>query len=181
MKLSLTEKALRIGLKAHEGQTRKGEEIPYITHPVMVGLRLAQNGFSEEVIAAAIVHDTVEDTGVSFDDLEEELGKPVADIVRGVTHNDDLPWEEKKKGYAESVRIGSDGVKAVALMDKIHNAEYLLNTYEELGAEVWTRFKRGKEKKIWFEEMMLSVFKETWEHPLIAHYEDLIQKLKDAN
>jgi hypothetical protein len=56
-----------------------------------------------------------------------------------------------------------------------------LSNYDEFGAEVWTRFKRGKEKKIWFEELMLSVFKETWGHPLIAHYEDLIQKLKDAN
>jgi len=180
MKLSLVERAVRIALAAHEGQTRKGEDVPYITHPLTVGIRLAQEGFSEEIIAAAIVHDVVEDTPVTLEEIRSELGEEVASIVEGVSHDDSLSWEEKKEKYAESIRVGSEGVKAVALMDKIHNAEYLLNSYDELGTEVWARFKRGKEKKIWFEEMMLSVFKETWDHPLVEYYETLIQKLKDA-
>ena len=181
MELSRIEKALRIAIAAHDGQVRKGEDVPYVTHPVMVALWLGREGFSDTVIAAALVHDVVEDSGYSLADIRQELGQEVADIVETVTHNDGLSWEEKKKGYAEAIGNGSVDAKAVALMDKIHNAEYLLASYAALGPAVWDRFKRGKDKKIWFEELMLSVFEETWDHPLIARYKDLIEELKKAD
>jgi len=91
-----------------------------------------------------------------------------------------LSWKEKKK-YIETVRAGSDGAKAVALADKIHNLESLFIAYTEQGSIIWKRFNRGKDKKIWFEEEVLKMLKKTWEHPLIADYEKLLNKERKLN
>lgn len=79
------------------------------------------------------------------------------------------------------MRAGSDGAKAVALADKIHNLESLFIAYTEQGSIIWKRFNRGKDKKIWFEEEVLKMLKKTWEHPLIADYEKLLNKERKLN
>lgn len=175
---SLIEKAARVSVVAHSGQMRKGDDLPYIIHPFMVALKLAAYNFSNEIIAAALVHDVLEDTDFGQEKLKEELGEEVLEIVKSVTNDDTLPWEEKKKRYIETVRSGSVGVKAVAVADKIHNLESIMIAYTEQGPEVWKRFNRGREDKIWFEEEVLKMLKETWQHPLIKEYEHLLEQEK---
>lgn len=181
MELSLIEKAFRFAEEKHRGHTRKGEDVPYLTHLVTVSIRLAQYGFSDVVIAAGLVHDVVEDTLATIEEVREELGEEVAELVATVTYDESLSWEEKRYAYTEAVRNGSEGAKAISIMDKIHNAESTLIAYEEVGSSVWDRFNRGKDTKIHFEEMMLSMFEETWEHPFVKEYQELVQKLKAAN
>ena len=106
MHISLIEKSIRVATSAHEGQTRKGDEVPYITHPFMVAMKLTRHGFSDTVVSAALVHDVLEDTEVSEEELRRELGDAVVDIVLSVTNDDTLSWEEKKKRYIETVRGG---------------------------------------------------------------------------
>ncbi len=175
--LSSIEKATRISVFAHRGQTRKGDGLPYIIHPFMVALKLAHYNFSDTIIAAALTHDVLEDTKFSEKELLGELGDEVLEIVKAVTHDDFLPWEEKKKKYIESVRNGPEGTKAVCVADKIHNMESLLVVYAEQGEDIWKKFNRGKEKKIQFENEILKMLKETWQHPLIDEYENLLKKL----
>ncbi|HHX58572.1 MAG TPA: HD domain-containing protein [Candidatus Moranbacteria bacterium] len=175
----LLEKAVLVSVEAHKDQIRKGDDSPYIAHPFMVALKLAKYHFSDTVIAAALVHDVLEDTEFSEEKLKEELGEEVLEIVRIVTNDDSLPWEEKKRRYVESVRAGSEGAKAVALADKIHNLESLLLAHSKQGPELWKRFNRGKDKKIWFEEEVLKMLKETWDHPLIEEYERLLNKERE--
>ena len=163
---------------AHWNQNRKGDGLPYILHPLMVALKLIKHDFPDKVIAAAMTHDVLEDTEYSEEKLRKELGDDVLVIVKAVTNDQSLPWEEKKKKYVESVRRGSEAAKAVAVADKIHNLESLLLAYEEQGPAVWKRFNRGKEQKIWFENEVLKMLKETWWHPLIEEYEKLIQEGK---
>ncbi len=175
----LIEKAARIAERAHKKQTRKESGLPYIAHPFSVALKLAKYSFSDVVVAAALAHDVVEDSDVSEKKLREELGDEAVDIVMSVSNDDSLPWDEKKKKYIETVRNGSEGAKAVATADKIHNLESLLIAYKEQGPRVWENFNAGMEKKIWFEDAMLAMLKETWKHPLIDEYGDLLAELKE--
>jgi (p)ppGpp synthase/HD superfamily hydrolase len=176
--MDLIQAATALALKAHEGQTRKESEVPYIVHPIAVALILAKHGFSEEVIAAGLVHDVVEDTSVTEEELRENLGDAVADLVAPVTHDSSLSWEEKKLGYIASVRLASDGVKAIATADKIANAKSLLQAHEAEGSLVWGFFNASREKKIWFEEAMLAMLQDTWEHPLVYEYAEYVSKIK---
>ncbi len=176
--ISLVEKALRIATKAHEGQVRKEGEVLYIVHPVMCALMLTQYGFTDEVVATALVHDVLEDTSVSEADLRRELGDRVTDAVTKLSENKSLVWEDRKKEYIENVRNADELVKAVSLADKIHNAQSLLHVAETRESNVWSAFNRGKEAKLWFENEMLAMFKNTWKHQLIEEYELLIRKLE---
>lgn len=176
---SLLEKAVRVSVIAHAGQTRKGDDMPYVIHPFMVALKLATYNFPNEVIAAALTHDVLEDTDFNEEKLKYELGEEVFEIVKAVTNDNSLPWEEKKKKYIETVRNGSVSAKAVAAADKIHNMESIIIAHAEQGPKVWERFNRGKEQKIWFEYEVLKMLKETWQHPLIDEYERLLEQEKD--
>lgn len=174
----LLEKAFRMALQGHASQKRKGEDTPYITHPVGVALILARHGFDEEVIAAGLTHDLVEDTTYTEKDLREGLGDTVTDIVISVTNSATLPWKDKKEAYIVSVKEGSVGAKAVSVADKIHNAESLIARHDEVGPALWLDFNASREDKLWFEDAMLSMLKETWTHPLIDEYEMLVEKMK---
>ena len=173
------EKAARLAARAHRGQTRKESDLPYVVHPFMVAIKLIKYGFSDTVIAAALVHDVLEDASVTTEELSDELGNEVAQLVTTITNDDSLPWLEKKKKYIESVRIGPVEAKAIATADKVHNLESLLIAYETDGNKVWAYFNSGMKDKIWFEEAMLKMLQESWQHPLIKEYESLLSDLKE--
>lgn len=176
--MNTIEKALRMAVEGHATQKRKGDDTPYIIHPVMVALTLARHGFGEDVLAAALAHDLIEDTSYTEEDLRRELGDAVTDIVVAVTNDDTLAWKDKKLAYIESVRRGSAEVKAVATADKIHNAQSLITLHETQGAEVWKHFNTGREEKLWFESAMLAMLQETWQHPLVDEYAALVTQLE---
>lgn len=175
--MTLIEKADQLAVRAHEGQTRKESGAPYIMHPRAVAETLKTHGFRDEVIAAALVHDTVEDTSVTVEDVRRELGEEVARLVEPVTHDDSLSWEEKKQKYIDTVRAASDEVKAISVADKIHNAQSFISGYAEQGKDMWKYFNRGREKKLWFEEAMLKMLQETWRHPLVDEYAALVEQM----
>ena len=123
--MAIIERAYRIAEKAHEGQTRRSGE-PYITHPVAVAEILAELGLGPKTIAAAILHDTVEDTGYPLESLRQEFGEEVAMLVDGVTKLDRVKYGENAQ--AETVRkmivaMSKDiRVLVVKLADRLHNA-----------------------------------------------------------
>ena len=177
MEPTTLEKAIRMAAVAHQHQMRKDGPYPYIEHLIAVGLLLTKYGFSDTIVAAGLVHDVVEDTDVSAEDLRKELGDEVADIVASVTNDDSLGWEQKKKKYIETVRAGGEGAWAVSTADKIANARSLLNSYVVQGPLVWKYFNTGKEKKRWFEEAMLAMLRETWQNPLVDEYAQLVEQM----
>ncbi|MEK7538929.1 MAG: HD domain-containing protein [Patescibacteria group bacterium] len=175
---SLIERAVALAVRAHDGQMRKEAPMPYIVHPIEVGLILARHGFSDVVIAAGIVHDLVEDTNITADELRHLLGDDVTDIVVPVTHDDTLSWEEKKKAYIESVRGAGSEAKAASLADKIANAYSLIAAHQAQGSTIWSYFNAGREKKIWFEEAMLDMFRASLTHSMVDEYEGLVVEMK---
>jgi (p)ppGpp synthase/HD superfamily hydrolase len=174
---SLIEKALRLAFAAHEGQMRK-DGPPYIIHPVAVALLLAKQGFSDTVLAAALVHDVLEDTKVTPQELEAELGGDVLQLVELVSYDKTLSWEDQRKKYIETLRTAPPEAKAISIADKIHNAESLIMAHEKEGPTVWQHFNRGRDKKLWFEEAMLAMTQETWNHPLVDEYASVVERLK---
>ena len=126
----LIEKAYQLALKAHEGQMRKSGE-PYIHHPMAVATIVARQGLDEVTIAAALLHDAVEDTKIELSYLEEEFGSEVALIVDGVTKLDRLNFDSKEDQQAASMRkmlvaLAKDlRVLIIKLADRLHNMRTL--------------------------------------------------------
>lgn len=123
--LALIERAYKVAEKAHEGQTRKSGE-PYITHPLAVAQILADLGIGAKTIAAALLHDTVEDTGYSLEQLRADFGDEIGMLVDGVTKLDKLKYGDSAQ--SETVRkmivaMSKDiRVLIVKLADRLHNA-----------------------------------------------------------
>lgn len=176
---SLLEKAIVICFEAHKDQIRKGDWKPYYLHPMMVTMKLAKYGFSDEVLAAALAHDVLEETKMPKEVLREKLGDKIADIVETLTQDDSLEWEEKKLKYIENVKNGSFEAKMVSVADKIHNLESFLIAYEEQGEKLWSKFNAKREKKIWFEEELLKALSDV-ENPLMDEYRRLLEMQKEC-
>ncbi|WML57696.1 HD domain-containing protein [Neobacillus sp. PS2-9] len=149
--MDVIEIALKTAAKAHEKQYRKGTDIPYITHPVAVGMILMKAGYSEELVAAGILHDTVEDTELSLQDIEPLFGRNIAQMVEGCSEPDkSLSWEERKKHTIEYLGAAPEEIRVVACADKLHNIRSIASDLEQFGEQVWGRFKRGKEQQEWY-------------------------------
>lgn len=175
----ILEKATRIANEAHTNQKRKWDNVPFITHPFMVAIRLAKYGFSDTILASALTHDVLEDTNYPVNSFREELGEEVYELVKAVSNDPSLPWEEKKLKYIETVRNGPEWAKAIAVADKIHNLETLFMAYNDHWKGIWKLFNKWKNRKIWFEEKVLKMLQETWKHPMVDEYEILLQIEKD--
>ena len=122
--LKLLLKALAFAAHKHRDQRRKDVEAsPYINHPIALGNILCNEGHvtDTEVICAALLHDTVEDTDTTAEDLEREFGGNIRDIVMAVTDDKSLPAQERKRLQIEHAAHSSDQAKLVKLADKISN------------------------------------------------------------
>jgi RelA/SpoT family (p)ppGpp synthetase len=123
-------RAYEFGAAAHEGQTRKTGE-PYISHPVAVAQSLAEMYLDSEAVMAAILHDTVEDTDATLEQIEENFGSEVALLVDGVSKLDQIQFRSRAEAQAESFRkmmlamIGDIRVILVKLADRLHNMQTL--------------------------------------------------------
>ena len=173
--------ALQLARKYHYGQIRKGDDKQYIIHILEISRLLFGHGGSgvdPAIIAASLCHDLLEDTECPETEIEQLCGAEVLRIVKAVTNDSSLDWEEKKSKYIETTKEGGEKAMIVSLADKIVNIKALLKIYEQEGEKVWKRFNRGKGKKIWFEKSMLQMLKENLEHPFISRYEDLIKELE---
>ncbi len=128
--LALIQKAYVYAASAHAGQTRLSGE-PYLSHPLAVAHTLAELGFDEFTVVAGLLHDTVEDTKASVEDIDELFGEDVADIVDGVTKISLIPFDSKEHAQAENIRkmilaMSHDiRVLMVKLADRIHNMRTL--------------------------------------------------------
>ena len=117
-------KAADFAAKKHRDQRRKGpDKAPYINHPIGVANILANEGGIDDpiVLQAALLHDTVEDTETSLDEIEQEFGKIVRDVVDEVTDQKDLPSKERKRLQVINAPKKSPRAKLVKLADKLYN------------------------------------------------------------
>ena len=122
--------AYLVARDAHEGQTRSSGE-PYITHPVAVACILAEMRLDYETLMAALLHDVIEDTPATYQDMEQLFGKSVAELVEGVSKLDKLKFRDKKEAQAENFRkmimamVQDIRVILIKLADRTHNMRTL--------------------------------------------------------
>lgn len=144
--------AIEYAARAHRNQNRKGTDLPYISHPYTVGMILQQAGCRAEVVAAGILHDTIEDSAASLEEIRSIFGSEVAAIVEGCSepeHNT-RNWEERKEHTLEYLASAPGEVKIVACADKLHNILTIAAEYRAIGDRVWERFKRGRAQQEWY-------------------------------
>src|SRR2546428_5424811 len=128
--VALVERAFAFSEEAHQGQFRKSGE-PYITHPLAVASILSQWRLDAQRLAAALLHDVMEDTSVTKTEIETSFGKPVADMVDGVSKLDQIEFQTREDAQAESFRkmllaMAQDvRVILIKLADRLHNMRTL--------------------------------------------------------
>jgi len=177
------EYAIYFATKAHKGQKRKIEDIDMIFHPFTVGMLLQRNGCEEEVVAAGILHDVVEDTSYTFEDIEEEFGEKVKSFVYDASEPDkSLSWEERKKHTIEHIKGAPLGSKLIVACDKINNLEDLYESIQKYGEEQsYNSLKRGKDLQKWYYSTVYEscINGEDKNHPIFKRYKNILNKLFD--
>ena len=146
MNTSILDNAIAFAISAHSGAERRGKGFPYIVHPMEAVAIVATISNDQELLAAAVLHDVVEDTDVTIEDIENRFGKRVAEIVRsesdkfieGVSAKDS--WHERKQGAITRLKNASHDAKIVAMGDKLSNMRAIARDYAELGDKLWQRF-----------------------------------------
>ena len=166
-------RAVAFATKAHQGQMRKGTDIPYVTHPISVGMLLARAGCADDLIMAGILHDCLEDTETTFEQLEDEFNENVAQIVLDCSEKDrSNTWISRKKATVTKLKDISEEACLVACADKTHNLWSMIKDYEQHGESLWSRFNATKESQIWYYRALGTVFSEhDPQHNLFQDYQ----------
>jgi (p)ppGpp synthase/HD superfamily hydrolase len=192
--LLLTErftKAVDYARRIHT-EFRKGTCIPYLAHLLGVAsLVLSETGgkvpVTEDMVIAAILHDTVEDHGGQprLDDVEKEFGPHVARMVRGLSdtlaadHDKKEGWEERKNAYLARLLHEPLDVLVISVADKLYNAKAILDDLRdpEIGSLVWKRFKRGPEQQLWYFHALLTIFEDRLDSRLVGELGCVVARL----
>jgi (p)ppGpp synthase/HD superfamily hydrolase len=133
----------------HAGQRQRVNGRPYVEHPVLVATDVSRAGFDPEIVAAALLHDIVEDSDVSIDDVQERFGRRVSVLVEAMTDDVEIePYERRKALHREQVVAAGPEAAAIFAADKLNNVRALRSAYAEDGEAVAKRFKQPLDMKV---------------------------------
>ena len=151
--------AIEFAAKAHANHFRKGTKVPYIIHPLQVARILIESDCSDHVVIAGILHDTVEDTPVTLDGIQQTFGEEITNLVKAVSEPDKSdPWELRKQHTIESLKTDTADVLFVSLADKLDNIRAIKEDYGKVGETIWERFNELYDKQKWYYEALADVF-----------------------
>jgi (p)ppGpp synthase/HD superfamily hydrolase len=176
--------ALTLAIEAHEGQMRKGTNIPYISHPIAVASIALEHGADEDQAIAALLHDAIEDGGANYENrIRVQFGDRVVGIVNGCTDGvpDDsgqkAPWEERKLKYIKHLSEAGEDVLLVSGSDKLHNARSIVEDLISSGQSVFDRFTVSKAQTLWYYESLSKIFEEKGT-PIARALKDAVNRMK---
>ena len=146
---SLLDRAIEFAVRAHAGVERRGKGFPYVVHPLESMAIAATMTSDQEVLAAAALHDVVEDTDVTLDDLRSLFGDRIARLVDSESDRPELrgDWRARKEDSLKRLSEASRDEKIVALGDKLSNMRAIARDYTTEGESFWMRFNI-KEKSV---------------------------------
>lgn len=142
----------------HKDQKRKLTGEPYIAHPIEVGAYLQTMDLPISVVCAGYLHDTLEDTDATEQEISEKFGSEVLRIILSNTENKSLSWEERKKHTIDNVKNLDVGCFMLLLFDKFSNLYDMKKFYISYGETLWSKFNRGKEQQKWYYENLFNEF-----------------------
>lgn len=187
MNIEFMNKAIIFAAEAHSTQYRKGTDIPYIIHPLEVGVIASTMTDNDETVAAAYLHDTLEDTEVTKEILIAEFGERVAELVAAESENkrdgqeEIRPWETRKQETVKHLKNCNDiDVKIIALSDKLANIRAIYRDYCAIEEKLWDRFNQHDPAKIkWYYTSFLDACKELENEQAYTEYAELVSKVFD--
>lgn len=182
--MSVFEQAINFATRAHAGMTRKGSGVPYIVHPIEAAAIVSTITTDEEVLAAAVLHDVLEDTDTKPTELEELFGTRIRKLVEDETENKyrGLPaaqtWKVRKE---ETIRFlkerASWEAKVLALADKLSNMRAIYRDIQVLGDSLWERFnEKDKNMHAWMYGSVLEALSELSGYVVWQEYNWLIRE-----
>ena len=183
--LPLFERATVFAAAAHQGMTRKGNRIPYLAHPIEAASIIAQMTDDQELVAAAVLHDVIEDTEVTLPELEHFFGKRIAFYVGGESEDKrrELPpestWVLRKQETITFLRERADrNAKMLALADKLSNLRSIARDMISSGDRTWERFHQ-KDKRMhgWMYREIAKAVRELEPYPAWKEYDELIHQV----
>lgn len=177
--------AIEFARKAHFGQTRKNSDEPYVNHPIEVMEIVSTMTDDKNVLTAAVLHDTVEDTDVTLEEIRERFGDRVAELVSSDTENkrEDQPaektWKIRKQETIDFLNgVADEQEKMLILGDKLSNIRRIAEDYAEIGDEVWQIFhQKDKKEQEWYYRSILNATEELSNYSAWQEYKELIDKI----
>ena len=182
---NIFEKAIFFALKAHEGQTRKDGSV-YILHPLEDAAIVGTMTNDLEMLAAAVLHDTVEDTPVTAAEILETFGERIAALVAHETENKrpemkaSDSWKIRKEESLAVLKESGRDSKMLWLGDKLSNMRSLARDYGKLGEAVFDRFnEKDPREQRWYHATVLDYISELSDYPAYQEYETLFHQVFD--
>ncbi|MEX0704585.1 MAG: HD domain-containing protein [Planctomycetales bacterium] len=158
----LVERAVRFAAFKHDGHRRKASELPYVSHLAAVALVLAKAGLDDDaILAAALLHDVVEDTPCTPEELAAEFPANVVAWVLALTERkrdaagEPRPWRDRKDEHLAHVAEAPWQARAIVLADKLHNLGSMVYDLDA-GEELWGRFNAVREDILWYNRAMIA-------------------------
>lgn len=176
----MIDKAILFATNAHKGMVRKGSAMPYIMHPLEAAVIVSQLTNDPELIAAALLHDTVEDCeAISIEDIRMAFGERVAALVGAESEDKTKTWEERKSHTIVFLKNqATEEVKIVALGDKLSNMRSLVRDYKSQGDKLWERFNMKDKAKIgWYYKGVGESLASMSQYPAYREYVQLVEEL----
>ena len=182
--MDILDKAISFATNAHSGACRKGTSIPYILHPLEAAAIVGTMTSDKEVIAAAALHDVVEDTPVTIEMIRDQFGDRIARLVSFESENkrEDLPaadtWRIRKEETLTALTAATDAsVKMIALGDKLANIRAMERDYSMLGEALWDRFnQKDKEQQYWYYSSISEAVSELCGYPVWREYKATVDR-----
>lgn len=180
----ILDRAIVFAVKAHANTERRGKGYPYIVHPLEAVEIVATMTPDQELLAAAALHDTVEDTEVTVEQLRAEFGERVASLVadesdvmpEGMT--EEASWHQRKQAAINRLSKASHDAKMVALGDKLSNIRAIARDYDEIGDALWNRFHTNDPKEHeWHYRGLADALRELEDTVAYKEFESLINKV----
>lgn len=161
------------------GQRRKGSDLPYIVHPVEVWQILRNNGCSLTVQIAGVLHDTLEDTGTTPDEIEKLFGKEVVALVRNESEDKTKTWKERKQTTLDHLKESSIEVMQVCCADKLSNCNAQLYDFTQIGPALFDRFNKESTPELqgWYYKGIVEALKPLEGMKMYADLKDVVQKV----
>ena len=178
-------KAIQFAARKHHGHMRmETEPLPYVTHLFSVALLVAEDGADDDVVAAALLHDTIEDTGTTREEIAENFNERVATLVESVSEMREegkiIDWKERKTKYLVNLEKASNDAVLISLADKIDNIESKLESFEREGKEFLDRWLQPNEEYFWYHSEVLRIaLARLPEHPLTKRLAEVHAREKE--
>ena len=175
-------RAIHFATACHQNQTRKETSIPYILHCLEAGTIAAsltnEDGrVDTDVVASAILHDTIEDTFVTYDTLKEAFNENIADLVRLQSEDKSKSWTERKQDTMDFLQANeSKAVEIAILSDKLSNMRSIHKEYQVKKDQLWEKFNAGKESQHWYYSTIADSLYQVRDTEEYKEYKELIKK-----